>query len=70
MIGQTNIVMDLVKKKKKRKKKKKEKKNFSFFFFKSKTRHPIRTIGSVPLVLRHQSQKERQAVQRLRRPRG
>ena len=54
------IVMDLVEKKKK------EKKNT--FHVKDKT--SIITIGAVPLVPRHQSQKERQAVQRLKRPRG
>ena len=52
------IVMDLVEKKRKK----------NTFHVKDKT--SIITIGAVPLVPRHQSQKERQAVQRLKRPRG
>ena len=51
------IVMDLVEKKRKN-------------TFHVKDKISIMTIGAVPLVPRHQFQKERKAVQRLKRPRG
>ena len=61
------ILLDLVKKKTTTTRKQTNKKSNTFL---SKTRYSVRTIGGLPLVPRHQFQKERQSVQRLRRARG
>ena len=63
------ILLDLVKKKKTTTTTRKQTNKKSNTFL-SKTRYSVRTIGGLPLVPRHQFQKERQSVQRLRRARG